>query len=274
VVNLIYYQYFFTANSFGRQPTTSQFFQPLAPQLLALVAAAIHCALSEYATGKKVTVMFSQDEYRGKFCPSLVMDCITTEATALINYTWWGFFSSAWFSSAIIGAPQSPSALLSWNWRFNISFSAPYCISVSAQLEWVLIDLDQERLYFIADSLPLSLSAILSMDGLLCWTGAPWPRFVPLSFIPHSSITIITPFAHPALLIRYTTFPGGAPRFPPNSSYPLSNSILIHRELTSQFQPIKYHKSSQTTLQFNFAHSTGPNHSEIQGAPLATVRCC
>jgi len=58
--------------------------------MLALVAAAIHCALSEYATGKKVMVMFPQDEYRGKFGPSTVIDCITAEAIALlINYTWW-----------------------------------------------------------------------------------------------------------------------------------------------------------------------------------------
>jgi len=63
VLDLIYHRFFFTANSLGQQPTTSQFFQPLTPQILALVAAAIHCALSEYATGKKVTVMISQDEY-------------------------------------------------------------------------------------------------------------------------------------------------------------------------------------------------------------------
>jgi len=64
---------------------TSQYFQPLAPQTLALVAAAIHCALSEYASGKKVTVIFSQDEYRGTFCPSPMITC-TPEATALINH--------------------------------------------------------------------------------------------------------------------------------------------------------------------------------------------
>jgi hypothetical protein len=74
VLDLIYHQFFFTANGLGQQPTTSQFFQSLTPQTLALVAAAIHCALSEYATGKKVTVMFSQDEYEGKFCPSTVID--------------------------------------------------------------------------------------------------------------------------------------------------------------------------------------------------------
>jgi len=86
VLDLIYYQFFFTANSLGRQPTTSQFFQPLTPQTLALVAAAIHCALSEYATAMKVTVMSSQDEYRGKFCPSTVTDCISAEAIALIKF--------------------------------------------------------------------------------------------------------------------------------------------------------------------------------------------
>jgi hypothetical protein len=118
VLDLIYYRFFFTPNSLGRQPTTSQFFQPLAQQTFALVATAIHCVLSEYATGKKVTVMFSQDEYRRKFCPSPVMDCITADATALINYTWWGCFIPPMVllrynrrSSIPIGAPQSGLAL-------------------------------------------------------------------------------------------------------------------------------------------------------------------
>jgi hypothetical protein len=63
VLDHIYHQFFFTANSLGHQPTTSQYFQRLTPQTLLLVDTAIHCALSEYATGKKATVMFSQDEY-------------------------------------------------------------------------------------------------------------------------------------------------------------------------------------------------------------------
>jgi hypothetical protein len=67
VLDLIYHQFFFTANTVGHHPMTSQYFQPLTPQTLVLVAAAIHCALSEYTTGKKATVMFSQDEYRGTF---------------------------------------------------------------------------------------------------------------------------------------------------------------------------------------------------------------
>ena len=85
MLELIYHQFFFPVNSLGHQPTTSQYFQPLAPQTLALVAAAIHCALCEYAMGKKATVMFSQDEYRGTFYPSPVIH-FTPEATALINH--------------------------------------------------------------------------------------------------------------------------------------------------------------------------------------------
>jgi hypothetical protein len=125
VLDSIYPQFFFTANCLGRQPATPQFFQPLALQTLALVAAAIHCALSENATGKTVTVMCSQDEYRGKFHPSMVMNCITAEPTALINNTWWGcFIAPLRFSSAIIGAPQSPSALLRYHRHFSIPISA------------------------------------------------------------------------------------------------------------------------------------------------------
>jgi len=96
VLDLIYHQFFFTANSLGRQPTTSQYFQPLAPQTLALAAAAIHCALSEYASGKKATVMFSQDEYRGTFGPSPVINFTQEAAT------------QSHISGRITGAPPPP----------------------------------------------------------------------------------------------------------------------------------------------------------------------
>jgi F0F1-type ATP synthase membrane subunit c/vacuolar-type H+-ATPase subunit K len=92
VLHLIYQQFFFSANSLGRQPTPSQFFQPPSRQMILLVAAAIHCALSGQATGEKVTGMFSQDEYQGKFYPPMVINCITAEAIALINCAWWGCF--------------------------------------------------------------------------------------------------------------------------------------------------------------------------------------
>jgi hypothetical protein len=62
VFDLLYHQFGFTANSLGQQPTTLQFFQPLTLQTLALVATAIHCALPEYGSRNKFTVMFSHDE--------------------------------------------------------------------------------------------------------------------------------------------------------------------------------------------------------------------
>jgi len=62
VLDLIYHQFFFTANWLGRQPMTSQYIQPLTPPTLALAGAAIHCTLSEFASGKKATVIFSQAE--------------------------------------------------------------------------------------------------------------------------------------------------------------------------------------------------------------------
>ena len=80
VLDLIHHQFFFTPNILGCQPTSSQYFQFLAPQTLALAAAAIHCVLSEYASGKNAMVMISQDEYRGTFGPSPVIN-FTLEAT-------------------------------------------------------------------------------------------------------------------------------------------------------------------------------------------------
>jgi len=85
VLDLIYHQFFFTTNCLVHQPTTSQICQPVTPGIEVLAAADIHYMLSEYATGKKVMVMFSQDRYPGKFCPSTVIDLITGEDTALIR---------------------------------------------------------------------------------------------------------------------------------------------------------------------------------------------
>jgi hypothetical protein len=52
---------------------TSQYIQPLTLQTKARVATAIHCMLSEYPSRKKATVMFSQHEYGGTFCPSPII---------------------------------------------------------------------------------------------------------------------------------------------------------------------------------------------------------
>jgi hypothetical protein len=42
--------------------------------------------MSEYSTGQKATVVFSQDEYRGTFC-AFCMIYFTPEVTALIDGT-------------------------------------------------------------------------------------------------------------------------------------------------------------------------------------------
>jgi hypothetical protein len=59
----MYHQFFFTTNRLRQQLTKSQFFQSLTLQRLVVVAADIHCVLSEYATQKNFTGMFSEDEY-------------------------------------------------------------------------------------------------------------------------------------------------------------------------------------------------------------------
>ena len=178
-----------------------------------------------------------------------------------------------WYFAARIGAPQSLSVLLSLDWQFDISFSAPQ----STILSWLSAPVFHSRLF---TALPFRRSSAWMAAPLYqCSStpaGAPWPGFAPRNYIPRSSINISTPLAHsalhPALHIRHSSLPGGAPPFPPNSSYCLSNSILIHCKLTSHFQSFRYHKSSQTTLEFNFTHSPGSNHWEIQGVPPASLR--
>jgi len=86
VLNITYNHILLTANHLDRQQNTFRYFQPLAPQTLALTASDIHCPLSEYAGGPKATVIFSLDLYSVKFCSSPVIN-ITPNTTALINHT-------------------------------------------------------------------------------------------------------------------------------------------------------------------------------------------
>jgi len=151
VLDLIYHQCFFTSNNFGRQPTTSQFFQLLPLPRLAVVAAAFHCALYEFATGKKVTVMLSQDEYWGIFCPSTSRYCITTDVhsqwsivllqmplhSCITHGRAASYHPPKWCSSAILAAPQSLSALITLDQRFDNSFSAGFCFFSLCSSSWM-----------------------------------------------------------------------------------------------------------------------------------------
>ena len=142
MLDLIYNQILFNVNSLGWQLTTSQFFQPLTPLTSALVAAAIHCALSEYATGKKVTDMFLKMNIEVNFDLPWWLIALLQKSLHLFNsnYTWWGYFLPPpmvllrynWRSSILL-ALLNPcwhssilSALLSLDWCCEISFSAPY----------------------------------------------------------------------------------------------------------------------------------------------------
>jgi len=132
VLDLIYHQFFFTANSLGRQPTTSQYFQPLASQTFVLAAAAIHCAPSEYGSGKKATVMFSQDEYRGTFGPSPVINFTLEATTQSITHHRQHHTPAPppWRrNSTRIGAPHSSLELLSLDWTSSISFCNQFLLS-------------------------------------------------------------------------------------------------------------------------------------------------
>jgi len=132
VLDLINHQFLFTTNSLGCQPMTSQYFKPLVPHTLALAAAANHCALSEYASGKTTAVLFSQDEYQGTFCPFPVIN-ITTEAAAVTNQhswaTWYPPFGATPLQLALPNLRQCSSASiddLQFDSTFNSSsFSTP-----------------------------------------------------------------------------------------------------------------------------------------------------
>jgi len=54
--------------------------------------------------------------------PFMMIDILSAEATALINYKSLATSYPPWWSSAMIGALQSPSVPLSLDWHVNISF--------------------------------------------------------------------------------------------------------------------------------------------------------
>ena len=183
--------------------------------------------------------MFTQVEYGGKICLSTVIDCITAEATGLVNYTWWAasytppprmvILDYNRHSSMTIGNPQSGLALRHFIQR-SILPGLPLLIlqngrtSIPSSTSIRSASITYQTLY-----LP-HFSAMLSMDGLLRRIGDPSCGYAPHNSIPHSSIT---PLANPALHIRHSSCPGGAPLYPANSSYCHSNSILIHGGLTA-----------------------------------------
>jgi len=219
---------FFTANSFSHQLTTVKFIQHLALQTLAIVGAIIHSERSEYATAKKVTGMYSHDECQGKYCPSMVIACITAESTALSNYTRVGSFitpATIIFvcfnrrSSTPIGIPQ-PGLVL----HYLILRSMPHLLSVllhrmGAPQSPPQLGLEVPQIHSLLSTPPLQrysgwMPAWLNRHSSIP-IGAPLSGFVLLNFILCSSITICTPIAHPARPHQALLISWGHISFPP-----------------------------------------------------------
>ena len=123
----------------------------------------------------------------------------------------------------------------------------------------------------------LPLSALLSMDGLLRWICAPQSpsALVGLDLRPSISFcTLPSPSALP-LPTSHTTSGTplflGAHLFPPRIHHSDFQSPFWFTRIWHQFESYRYHKSSQMTLEFNFAHSPGRNHLEIQWVSPASL---
>jgi len=67
-----------------------QFFQPFTQQALVVAGTAIHCVVFDYASGKMLLMVLTQNECRDTYCPWLLIEYVDTEATGWINYTGWG----------------------------------------------------------------------------------------------------------------------------------------------------------------------------------------
>jgi len=156
-----------------------------------------------------------------------------------------------WYSSAMTVIPQSWSALLSLDWRFDISFSAPYCLVCwlipsrmgapqSPPRPWIGAPLWRCRHctshpfgrgsaymgcfsgYGLHNPHRRSLASIFTHQFHSALLN---PRRSSLAsiFAPQNYsallLTISTPLAHIELHIRHSSLPGGATCFPQNSSY-------------------------------------------------------
>jgi len=153
--------------------------------------------------------MFSQDEYRGKFCTSMVIDCITADAIALITITHGGAASyppPQCHSSARIRAPQSSLALLSLEWHFDISFSTPYCVFCWHSSSRMGAPQSPPRPRIGAPLFPSRLVTSLPFRRCSAWMGysAGYVLFNPRQ---HSLAWIFTPQFHSVLLHHHQHSP-------------------------------------------------------------------
>jgi len=191
VLDLIYHQFFFTANSLECQPSISQFFQPLALQPLVLVATAIHFAQSEYASGNVDKVMFCPNDYWSTFCTSPLITFALGNYCTHQSYICGPLHTPCpmWHNSARIGSPDfpigTPSPQLTVFYfvsRLILAFLALLSLDGSSLILSVWIG---TLLFHSAHNTPLSMlcsqdSGRTLMTSSTHWSGL-WLQF----FIPH-----------------------------------------------------------------------------------------
>jgi len=182
---------------------TSQFFQPLAPPTLGLMAEAIDCVLSEYASWMKATVMFSQDDDWVIFCTSPMIN-ITLEASSLINHTIVGYLvPPPARNSDRIGAPQPTFKL------FNVTGHSIPTLSPLLQLNWHLwlnsVWICTPRLHMLLNTL---MSPLISWDGT---SSIPTGTSQSGSLLLYVILCLMPPFSALLHSDRHSSIPVGVP---------------------------------------------------------------
>jgi len=209
----------------------SQYFQPLPPQTVAPVAAAMHWAESESGSEKMATVIVSHDEYRGTFCPSPMIK-FTPEATALINHKLVGRFKpppppTMWCNCCRIGARQSLSALLNLDSLSFISFCSQFLLlqhssagidTSYSPLSWLAL------LNFIQCSIPAFPNSSAGDGSSSIPTGPPRSGLLPVHWILHCFLVTHPLYGVPPLG-EHSSIPNVAPL--PELGAPMAGLALL-----------------------------------------------
>jgi len=225
--------------------------------------------------------MFSWDEYWGKFCPSMVIDCISANATALINYKLRAASYPPWCVFTPWGTVQSPSALICLDWYSNILFRTPYH-------PVLLVLLNAVGTPWPGMGPPLFYSRLFTPFGaallgcmLLCCIGSPQSLLALLGMdlypLLHSLLLyhlLYSPCPPCTLHIRALLFSWWCTSF--SSEYLIVAFqtpfwFTTDKHLNSTL--VRNHKLSQPTLQLYFTLLPGQNLLPIQQVPPACLQC-
>ena len=135
VLDLIYHQYLFTANSLGCQPTASQYLQRLTPQTIALATAATDfCAVWICGWKEGHSNVFSRWILR-YVLPIPSDQCYSGSHCTHQSHIHGPLDSTLQCNSARIGAPQFPPELLAIDWQSSILFHTRFPLVRAPQFQ-------------------------------------------------------------------------------------------------------------------------------------------